>query len=42
LVFGTGSGISKHGTNADEAVLMSEADMPNTQVLVRATLTQQI
>ncbi len=38
IAFGTDSGISKHGTNADEAVLMSEAGMPNAQVLVSATI----
>ncbi len=38
IAFGTDSGISKHGTNADEAVLMSEAGMPNAEVLVTATI----
>jgi len=38
IAFGTDSGISKHGTNADEAVLMSEAGMPNAEVLVSATI----
>ncbi len=38
IAFGTDSGISKHGTNADEAVLMSEAGMPNAEVLVSATV----
>lgn len=38
IAFGTDSGISKHGTNADEAVLMSAAGMPNAQVLVSATV----
>ncbi len=38
IAFGTDSGISKHGTNADEAVLMSEAGMPNADVLVSATI----
>ncbi len=38
IAFGTDSGISKHGTNADEAVLMSEAGMPNGDILVTATI----
>ena len=38
IAFGTDSGISKHGTNADEAVLMSEAGMPNADVIVSATI----
>lgn len=38
IAFGTDSGISKHGTNADEAVLMSEAGMPNAEILVTATI----
>jgi len=38
IAFGTDSAISKHGTNADEAVLMSEAGMPNAEVLVSATI----
>ncbi len=38
IAFGTDSGISKHGTNADEAVLMSDAGMPNSEVLVSATI----
>jgi imidazolonepropionase-like amidohydrolase len=38
IAFGTDSGISKHGTNADEALLMSEAGMPNAEVLVSATI----
>lgn len=38
IAFGTDSGISKHGTNADEAVLMSAAGMPNAEVLVSATV----
>ncbi len=38
IAFGTDSGISPHGTNAEEAVLMSEAGMPNDQILVSATI----
>ncbi len=38
IAYGTDSAISKHGTNADEAVLMSEAGMPNADVLVSATV----
>jgi len=38
IAYGTDSGISKHGTNADEAVLMSEAGMPNMDILVSATI----
>ncbi len=38
IAFGTDSGISPHGTNAEEAVLMSEAGMPNAEVLVSATI----
>ena len=38
IAFGTDSAISPHGTNADEAVLMSEAGMPNAEILVSATI----
>jgi imidazolonepropionase-like amidohydrolase len=38
IAFGTDSAISPHGTNADEAVLMSEAGMPNDVILVTATI----
>lgn len=38
IAFGTDSAISKHGTNADEAVLMSEAGMPNAEIIVTATI----
>ena len=38
IAFGTDSAISKHGTNAQEAVLMSEAGMPNDEILVTATI----
>ncbi len=37
IAYGTDSGISPHGTNADEAVLMSDAGMPNAEILVTAT-----
>ncbi len=38
IAFGTDSGVSKHGINAQEAVLMSEAGMPNAEILVSATI----
>ncbi len=38
IAFGTDSAISKHGTNAEEAILMSEAGMSNADVLVSATI----
>lgn len=38
IAYGTDSGISKHGTNADEAVLMSKAGMPHAEILVSATI----
>lgn len=38
IAYGTDSGISVHGTNADEAVLMSEAGMPNDEIIVTATI----
>jgi len=38
IAFGTDSAISKHGINAEEAVLMSEAGMSNADVLVSATI----
>ncbi|WP_223787145.1 metal-dependent hydrolase family protein [Marinicella meishanensis] len=38
IAFGTDSGISPHGTNAQEAVLMSQAGMPHDQILLSATL----
>lgn len=37
IAFGTDSGVSRHGTNAEEAVLMVEAGMPEMDVLVAAT-----
>lgn len=38
VAFGTDSGISPHGENAREAVLMSEAGMSNEDILIAATL----
>lgn len=38
VAFGTDSGISPHGTNAEEAVLMVEAGMAEMDVLVAATV----
>jgi imidazolonepropionase-like amidohydrolase len=38
IAFGTDSGVSQHGTNAMEAVLMSEAGMSNMDVLKSATV----
>lgn len=38
IAFGTDSGISKHGTNAEEAVLMVEAGMSEMDVIVSATI----
>lgn len=38
IAFGTDSGISKHGTNAQEAVLMFEAGMPVMEILKSATV----
>lgn len=38
IAYGTDSGISKHGTNADEAVLMAEAGMTNEDILISATI----
>jgi imidazolonepropionase-like amidohydrolase len=38
VAFGTDSGVSPHGTNAEEAVLMVEAGMTEMQVLVAATI----
>lgn len=39
VAFGTDSGISPHGENAREAVLMSEAGMSNEDILVSATVS---
>ena len=38
VAFGTDSGVSAHGDNAREAVLMSEAGMSNQAILVAATI----
>ena len=38
IAYGTDSGVSPHGTNAEEAVLMVEAGMTEMQVLVAATI----
>jgi imidazolonepropionase-like amidohydrolase len=38
VAYGTDSGISRHGTNAEEAVLMVEAGMDEMDVIVAATV----
>ncbi len=38
IAFGTDSGISRHGTNAEEAVLMVKAGMSEMDVIVTATI----
>ncbi len=38
IAYGTDSGISRHGTNAEEAVLMVEHGMSESDVLVAATI----
>lgn len=38
IAFGTDSGVSPHGTNAEEAVLMVEAGMSEMDVIVSATI----
>ena len=38
IAYGTDSGVSIHGTNAREAVLMHEAGMPAMQVIKSATV----
>ena len=38
IAYGTDSGVSRHGTNAEEAVLMVEAGMSEMDVLVSATV----
>lgn len=38
IAYGTDSAISKHGTNAEEAVLMAEAGMSEMDILVSATV----
>ena len=39
VAFGTDSGVSKHGTNAEEAVLMVEAGMSEMDVIKSATVS---
>jgi imidazolonepropionase-like amidohydrolase len=39
IAYGTDSGVSPHGTNAEEAVLMVEAGMPEMDVLMAATIS---
>ncbi len=38
IAFGTDSGVSKHGINAQEAVLMHQAGMPTSDILKSATV----
>ena len=38
IAYGTDSGVSRHGSNAEEAVLMVEAGMSEMDVLVSATI----
>lgn len=38
IAFGTDSGVSRHGTNAEEAVLMKKAGMPEAAILRSATV----
>ena len=38
VAYGTDSGVSKHGTNAEEALLMVEAGMTEMEVIVAATI----
>ncbi|WP_102528111.1 amidohydrolase family protein [Shewanella sp. 10N.286.51.B7] len=38
IAFGTDSGVSRHGDNAKEAVLMSQAGMSNKDILISATI----
>ena len=38
VAYGTDSGVSHHGTNAEEAVLMHEAGMPEMAILYAATV----
>jgi imidazolonepropionase-like amidohydrolase len=38
IAYGTDSGVSRHGTNAEEAVLMREAGMSEMDVLYSATV----
>nr|WP_245608423.1 amidohydrolase family protein [Shewanella waksmanii] len=38
IAYGTDSGVSQHGNNAQEAVLMHQAGMTNSDILVSATI----
>ncbi|MGF1606174.1 MAG: amidohydrolase family protein [Rhodothalassiaceae bacterium] len=38
IAFGTDSGVSKHGDNARELLLMAKAGMPNEAILISATI----
>ena len=38
IAYGTDSGVSKHGDNAQEAVLMVKAGMPEMEVIISATV----
>jgi len=38
IAYGTDSGVSKHGTNADEALLMKQAGMTEKDILISATV----
>jgi len=38
IAYGTDSGVSKHGSNAEEAVLMVDAGMPEMEVIKAATV----
>ena len=38
IAYGTDSGVSRHGTNAEEAVLMVEAGMSEMDVITSATI----
>ncbi len=38
IAYGTDSGVSKHGTNADEAVLMKQAGMTEADIIKSATV----
>jgi imidazolonepropionase-like amidohydrolase len=38
IAYGTDSGVSHHGNNAKEAVLMSQAGMSNSDILKSATI----
>ena len=39
IAYGTDSGVSRHGTNAQEAVLMHDAGMPAMEVIKSATIS---